>query len=80
MIRCDKHDPCPASRTAIRNWMQMNIREHRDPATLEVNCTTLAEAAAQHFDHAEWLGDSTNQVWDLAIQTEQRAKQEADRR
>jgi len=34
----------------------------------EVNYTRLAENAAWHFDHDEWLDDETHWVWDVALE------------
>ena len=34
----------------IRTYMQKNVEDHTDPITGEVNDTTLAEDACQHFN------------------------------
>jgi len=34
----------------------------------EVNCTKLAEEAAKHLDHDEWLDDETHWIWDMAFE------------
>ena len=34
----------------IRNYMNTEAKEHVDLDTAELNCTTLAEDAAKHFD------------------------------
>jgi hypothetical protein len=41
--------------------------EHADRATGEVNCTQLAEALADEFNHPEWLDDDLHVVWTLAV-------------
>lgn len=60
---------------SVRNWMRWALRaDLRDregclvaPQTGEANLTRLAEAAAEHFDHDEWLDDPDHWVWDVAI-------------
>ena len=42
--------------------------EHIDHLTGEINTTGLAEDAAWHFDHDDWLDDETHDVWDAAIE------------
>lgn len=49
-----------SSRT-VREYMQAEIADHVDPLTGEVNATTLAEDACEHFDGYEG-GDSKPEV------------------
>ena len=51
----------------IRLWIWQNAAGHLDPNTLEINCTSLAEEAANHFGRPDWLDDSAHVVWDLAV-------------
>ena len=51
----------------IKLWIWQNAAGHLDPNTLEINCTSLAEEAANHFGHPDWLDDSQHVVWDLAV-------------
>lgn len=63
----------------VRTYMATVIEEHRDPQTDEINSTTLAEDACQHFgpfypvsdggDIPEWISDM---AVDLALADEQR--------
>lgn len=44
-------------RVQIMTYMRRNIADHRDPLTVEVNATTLAEDACQKFGRGcshEW--------------------------
>ena len=45
-----------------------------DHRTCEVNYTRLAEAAAHHFDHDEWLDDSDHWIWEAPIEAAQACK------
>lgn len=40
----------PNTTTNLHSWMRLHVSDHVDPLTGEVNCTALAEAAADHFD------------------------------
>ena len=56
----------------VRNFMRYELedRSHIDIwyQGYEVNYTRLAENAAWHFNHDEWLDDECHWVWELAIQ------------
>ena len=41
------------TRETAATWMRRSLDEHRDPRTLEVDCTGLAEACAEAFDMAD---------------------------
>lgn len=54
----------------VRDWMRDEVQStnyYFDSAG-EVNSTLLAESAAEHFDHQEWLDDETHFVWDAAAE------------
>jgi len=55
----------------VRDWMRNEVNEHgdyREAVTCKINCTLLAEGAADHFNHWEWLDDETHFVWDAAFE------------
>lgn len=60
----------PASEPEVLRWMRSAIADgsYRDPATGEPEFTQLAEAAAEHFLHDDWLDDEQHPVWEWAIQ------------
>lgn len=60
-----------ATLKAVRSWMIRNYRDCIDNTCNEVNMTQLAENAAHHFDHDEWLDIETHWVWDLAFRISQ---------
>jgi hypothetical protein len=71
------------SRPRVTRWMADEIElaafegqvvEIFDNRTREVNLTALAEAAAHHFDHNEWLDNPDHWVWDAAIDAVERCK------
>ena len=49
-------------------WMSTpdKIHDATDPETGEVSATYLAEEAAEHFGHPEWLDDEAHEVWEAA--------------
>lgn len=56
----------------VTRWMRTELRngEHIDPLTGIANTTSLAEAAADAFGHAEeggWLDDPDHWVWEAAL-------------
>lgn len=55
-------------KSAIKFFMLSEGESIRDQQTGEVSPTILAELAADHFDHNEWLDDETNDVWDIAVE------------
>lgn len=52
----------------IRSFMSRNYRDHIDPQTNELCCTTLAEACANALGHNEWLDDDGHIVWGIAVE------------
>ncbi len=68
------------SNDKIRKFMQSIVKEHVDKLTDEVNCTTLSEATAYHFNHDEWLDDSNHEVWGIAIQVAEAYKNKYGRK
>lgn len=51
-----------------RSWMEMHANEFEDRKTGEVNFTELAETAANHVGHNEWLDDPNHPIWDWAVE------------
>lgn len=54
---------------SVLEWMRYEVDAggFRERITDEPCYTQLAEAAADAFDHDEWLDDEQSEVWDLAI-------------
>ena len=55
----------------VRDWMIAEVNAstyYFEPGTGEVNSTLLAESAAEHFNHHEWLDDETHFVWEAAVE------------
>lgn len=55
----------------VRDWMLDEIsasNAYHEKGTGEINATLLAESAAEHFNHREWLDDETHFVWDAAVE------------
>ena len=55
----------------VRDWMRGEIHAsnaYHEAGTDEINSTLLAESAADHFGHDEWLDDETHFVWDAAFE------------
>ncbi len=50
----------------IKRWMRDQVPQHTDQKTGEINCTELAEAAAEHMDLYEKDG-STIPEWVFEI-------------
>lgn len=63
------------TRKAVLNYMRTVAAEHVEPHTGEVNSTLLAEDAAYHFEHPEWLDVSEHEVWDLSVDVAQEYEQ-----
>jgi len=58
-------------RIAIVKYMQHNITDHIDPLTGEVNDTSLAEDACQHFD--DYIGDEIpEKYFDYSLEVAER--------
>lgn len=57
------------ARREVEVWMrrQLHEGEYVDKVTDEVDYTALAEGAAGHFEHDEWLDESTHWVWNAAV-------------
>lgn len=57
------------ARREVESWMrrQLHEGEYVDKATDEVDFTGLAEGAAGHFEHDEWLYDDHHWVWNAAV-------------
>lgn len=56
-------------RGAVESWMRRNMEDHRDGCCGDVNMTTLAEAAAEHFganDIGGPLDDPDHWIWEVA--------------
>lgn len=59
----------------VANWMVMELTLEADSGKQadiiepdgRPNLTRLAEEAAWHFDHDEWLDDELHFVWEAAI-------------
>ena len=59
------------TKPAVKSWMRANRANHEDPTTGEINATSLAEEAADHFgvkDLGGPLDDSDHWIWDLAAE------------
>lgn len=59
------------TRETAATWMLENHVAHRDPRTLEVDCTGLAEACAEAFDMADEggpLDDPDHWIWEVAVE------------
>lgn len=59
------------TREAAEKWMLENHVAHRDPRTLEVNLTSLAEECAEAFDVADeggLLDDPDHWIWEVAVE------------
>jgi hypothetical protein len=55
----------------VLRWMRINLEDHRDRVTGEVNLTALAEAAAAEWgqDHEDGpLDDPDHWVWEAAVE------------
>lgn len=55
----------------VKKWMIGEVEENAEnyfafPPSREISSTMLAENAAHHFGHDEWLDDPDNGVWFLA--------------
>jgi hypothetical protein len=50
----------------INQWMWAHLEYHRDPKTLEINCTSLAEECALELYPGEWIPE-THEVWNIAV-------------
>ena len=51
----------------IKAYMLTCYEFSRDKQTGEIDCTLLAEDAADYFDSLDWLDDETHVVWDIAF-------------
>ena len=54
----------------IKNFMFREVASDPSAYLDQSGCfnrTALAESAADHFGHDEWLDDECHSVWDLAI-------------
>lgn len=55
----------------VLRWMRVHKEQFRDPLTLEINATLLAESAANAFD-ADFeygpLDDPNHWIWEIAIE------------
>jgi hypothetical protein len=57
------------TKKAAKNFMRSQITEgHIDSLTGEVNCTSLAESTAHHFNQDGALDDETHDIWVWAYQ------------
>lgn len=64
----------PFNRASATAWMLLEHVAHRDPRTLEVNHTSLAEACAEAFDVADEggpLDDPDHWIWEVAVEVSQ---------
>lgn len=50
----------------VRQWMY-DAQYNTEPSCYE-NATQLAEAAADTFEHDEWLDDPEHWIWELAVE------------
>lgn len=57
------------TKLAVLRWMKSVAAEHVDECG-EMDCTTLAENAADEFHADFWLDDRNHWVWDLAVGVE----------
>lgn len=57
-----------ASKNEIRKYMEQNVEDHVDWKTNEVNSTTLAEDACNHFNDFEDDFSIDQTYYDIAIQ------------
>lgn len=68
---CEKHEEAGSrhSRSALTQWMRSLLREKEcvDPRTNIANTTELADRAAHHADHNEWLDDPDHWIWDASL-------------
>lgn len=63
----------PWNKAEVRRWMRVNLDDHRDRITGEVNLTSLAEAAAGAWDQDHEggpLDDPDHWVWELAAEAD----------
>jgi hypothetical protein len=51
----------------IEKYMESIKEYHYDSKLGDYNMTYMAEDAADHFDHDEWLDDETHIVWEAAF-------------
>ena len=59
--------------TEMKRYMQTQVKFHRDPLTHEVSATLMAEEAADHFRHIDWLDDETHDIWQAAFEVSEEA-------
>ena len=57
----------PPFRAEVAAWMRNNRARYREFGTGEPEFTQIAEAAANMFDHNEWLDDDQHWIWEEAI-------------
>ena len=55
-------------RIKIRQYMRQVLEEHRNPLTNEINCTGLAEDAADEFDLYDENDDPRERLFELALE------------
>ena len=51
----------------VRAYMTLAAEDHIEPYTREINCTRLAEDAAEAFGCKHWLDDETHWIWRQAF-------------
>lgn len=59
------------TRPRVRRWMRQHVAEHVDARTGEVNCTQLAEEAADYFEQYDVDGpidDPDHWIWEVAAE------------
>jgi hypothetical protein len=57
----------PPLRAEVAAWMRNNRASYMEFGTGEPEFTQIAEAAANMFDHDEWLDDELHWIWEEAI-------------
>ena len=57
------------TKPAVLRWMKSVAEDYVDGCG-EIDCTSLAENAADEFHADFWLDDPNHWVWDLAVDVE----------
>ena len=66
------------TKNKVRKFMRQELQDRDHPDLWvqgEVNFTRLAENAAWHFGHDEWLDNPDHWVWDLSCEEGERAQE-----